>query len=327
MEEVISGIYQLKVPIPDNPLGYLLAYLIQQEDGYLLVDCGWNAPEAFDALADQLGRIGADFPDIKEIVITHFHPDHYGLAGRIRELSGARLYLHEREANLIRSRYQAPESFAAQMQAWLRQHGVPEAELSRLGDGAMARTFTRAALPDTVLRGGEEIIANGRKFRVIFTPGHSPGHVCLYSEAEGLFIAGDHVLPTITPNVSLHPDGAENPLGEYLESLRSVAGLRVRLVLPAHEYAFGDLARRVREILDHHEERNHQIIGAVKGQPRTAYEVAARVPWNIGPWETLSAWTRRMALMETLAHLRYLESTGRVRSAAENGLIYWQAAP
>ncbi len=213
------------------------------------------------------------------------------------------------------------------MQAWLRQHGAPEAELERLGDGAMTRPVTRAALPDVVLRGGEELAADGRRFRVIFTPGHSPGHVCLYSEAEEILIAGDHVLPTITPNVSLHPDGAENPLGEYLESLRAVAELRVRLVLPAHEYTFGDLPRRVREILEHHAERNRQIIGTIKDRPRTAYEVASLIPWNLGPWETFTAWTRRMALMETLAHLRYLESTGQVRSAAENGIVYWQAGP
>lgn len=326
MEEVVPGIYQLKVPIPDNPLGYLLAYLIRRGDGYLLVDCGWDAPEAFDALAAQLGRLGADFSEIRAIFITHFHPDHYGLAGRVKALSGARLYLHEREAGLIRSRAQAPEAFAAELQAWLRRHGVPEAELGRLGDGTMARPFARPALPDAVLQGGEEVVANGRRFRVVYTPGHSPGHVCLYSAADGLLIAGDHVLPTITPNVSLHPDGAENPLGEYLESLQRVAELEVRLVLPAHEHAFTDLRRRVREIIEHHEARNREILAALRPGPLTAYEVAGRIRWNIGPWETFSAWARRMALMETLAHLRYLESTGRVRSVAD-GTVRWQAGP
>ncbi len=326
MEEVVSGIYQLKVPIPDNPLGHLLAYLIRRPDGYLLVDCGWNAPEAFDALADQLGRLGADFGDIREVVITHFHPDHYGLAGRVKALSGAKLYLHEREAELVRARYRAPEGFAAQLQAWLRQHGMPEEDLGRLEESAMGgRAFLQPALPDITLRGGEEIRAGERRFRVIFTPGHSPGHVCLYAEAERLLIAGDHVLPTITPNVSLHPDGAENPLGEYLQSLAAVAELDVGLVLPAHEYAFTDLRGRVREIMEHHEERNRQILGALRDRARTAYEVAGLIPWNIGPWETFSPWARRMALMETLAHLRYLESVGRVRSKAADGTVYWQA--
>jgi glyoxylase-like metal-dependent hydrolase (beta-lactamase superfamily II) len=102
--EIISGLFQLKVPIPNNPLGWVLPYLIPGDDGYTLVDSGWNTPEAFASLESELREAQVGFGDIKRLLVTHVHPDHFGLAGRIKEVCGAQVIMHQRERDFIRSR-------------------------------------------------------------------------------------------------------------------------------------------------------------------------------------------------------------------------------
>ncbi|MDZ4278382.1 MAG: MBL fold metallo-hydrolase, partial [Dehalococcoidia bacterium] len=140
--EVLSGLYQLKVPIPDNPIGWVLPYLIPGDDGYTLVDSGWNTPEAFDALESELRELSVSFDDVKRLLVTHVHPDHYGLAGRIKEVCGAEVIIHQRERDFIRSRYRQPEQLLERMAAWLTEHGVPRDEMPDLQHSSMpARQF------------------------------------------------------------------------------------------------------------------------------------------------------------------------------------------
>ena len=108
MTEVTPGIHWLKLPISlaEVTLTHVNAYLIQGDSGYLLVDAGWNTEESFDSLQKQMAEMGANVKDISQIVVTHVHPDHYGLAGRVKRMSGARLALHDIEKGFIESRYQ-----------------------------------------------------------------------------------------------------------------------------------------------------------------------------------------------------------------------------
>src|SRR3990172_2794965 len=124
--EILPGIYKLKVPIPDNPLGFLNSYLIRGDKGCLLVDAGWDTDEAFHALEDQLQALGLGFQDIVTIVLTHVHPDHYGLAGRIKRVSPVKLALHLWEKALIESRYIHFNELRGKIGIFLRSHGVPE---------------------------------------------------------------------------------------------------------------------------------------------------------------------------------------------------------
>ena len=104
--KVIPGIYQMAIPMPNNPLGYLLSYLIKDENGYIMVDTGWNTKIAWQSLLGQLEKLGVALSDINKILITHLHPDHIGLAGRIKEQTNAVMYLHKEDAKVLRSRYQ-----------------------------------------------------------------------------------------------------------------------------------------------------------------------------------------------------------------------------
>jgi glyoxylase-like metal-dependent hydrolase (beta-lactamase superfamily II) len=323
--EVFSGIYQLKVPIPNSPLGWVLPYLIPGDDGYTLVDSGWNTPEAFAALEDELRSLSLTFDDIKRLLVTHVHPDHYGLAGRIKEVCGAQIIIHQRERDFIRSRYREPDELLRRVMAWLKEHGVPKDELDELQSAAMpVRGFVVAAEPDDVVWGGETIDLGFYKFEVYWTPGHSPGHVCFFERTQRIILTGDHVLPTITPNVGLHPQQMGNPLGDYLASLRRLEPLEVEDVFPAHEHSFNDLQGRLREIELHHDERLDEMLGIIGDSRATAYDVASRVVWTTGTFDTFSPWMRRAAISETLAHLEYLVYEGRLRQAREGDIVAYE---
>ena len=206
MIEVIPGIYQLQVTMPVTSLEYINAYLIRGDNGYLLVDTGWNTSEAFDSLEKQLAEIGVNVKDISKIILTHIHPDHYGLVGKLKQLSQAEIILHYIEKSLIESRYIHMDTLLQQMVQWLHTNGVPLAEASELQTASVGMVkFIAPIQPDITLNGGETISTGIFTFQVLLTPGHSPGHICLYEPTKKVLLSGDHILPTISPNIGLHP--------------------------------------------------------------------------------------------------------------------------
>jgi glyoxylase-like metal-dependent hydrolase (beta-lactamase superfamily II) len=163
---------------------------------------------------------------------------------------------------------------------------------------------------------------------VVWTPGHSPGHICLYDAQRKVFFSGDHILPVITPNISLRLPSAGNPLGDFINSLNKVKNLDVRLVLPAHEQIFTNLSTRVEEIIEHHRQRTGEILSTLNARPKTAYEVSAEIIWmpEFGgvKFQDLAVWDRRMAVSETLAHLEALRIEGIISQFSQDGIIYYQ---
>ena len=323
--QVMDGLLQLRVPIPNNPLGWVLPYLIEGHDGWTLVDSGWNVPEAWDALEQQLRDAGVTFDKLKTLLVTHIHPDHYGLAGRVKENSGAKVIIHQRERDLIRSRYRDPSQLLATMGDWLVMNGVPREGIDDLKASAMpVRAYVDPVEPDEVVWGGERLPIGRFEFEVWWTPGHSPGHICFLERGKKFILTGDHVLPTITPNISLHPQQQGNPLGDYIASLERLEDLDVTQVLPAHEFMFDDLKARLRSIELHHRERLDEMIAAIGRGQRTAYEVAAKVKWVTGSFDTFSSWMQRAALGETIAHLDYLVVEGVLAKFLQDGIQYYK---
>lgn len=327
MPEIVPGIHQLRVPIPDNPLGFLNSYLVRGRDGWLMVDTGWNEEASFQSLKDQLGGLGIGFGDITRIIVTHIHADHYGLAGRIKEHSPANLLMHEAERPFIQSRYVNYEGLMARMGVIFHRHGVPDSELPRLqGASLPVLGFVEPTWPEILLKGGETISTGFFDLEVIWTPGHSSGHVCLYETKARILFSGDHILPVITPNISYHAESTANPLGDYVRALHRIESLPVDLVLPAHEQVFTGLKERIKAILDHHASRKQAILDTIRDEPRTAYDISGRIPWEtMGvPWEKLSAFTKRAAVTETLAHLLDMEEEGMVRTVQANTVARWE---
>ncbi len=330
--EIVPGIHQLKLPFPLQPEQLAVnAYLIQGDKGCLLVDCGWNINQAFSAMERQLHEIGLGFENISLILITHFHPDHYGLAGRLVQVSKAKVALHQVEKDFIDSRYMNMEGLLDSTADILRANGVPEKDLPRLQKASLGvRRYVAPVSPEVALQGGEIIGQGQYQFEVVWTPGHSPGHVCLLERNKKILISGDHVLPATFPNVGLHSQSGPDPLPNYLRSLKAIEDLDVDLVLPAHEHVFSGLKPRVQEILHHHEERKKAILTALSEGPQTAYEVSLKIPWIVNgltlSFDQLQALDRRLAVMSAMAHLEPLYTEGTAAKTQRNGTVVYSLA-
>jgi len=312
----LPGVHLLRLPLTGSPLRNTNGYLIRGDDGWTLVDCGWNLPDVLEALTAQVEELGAKLNDIRRLVITHYHPDHYGLAGTLVGLTQARLLMHRLDWVFVENELTDFSGAVARMDSWLRLNGAPEEMLEEEQRRSMNmhRRFS-IQKPDEQLEDGQRITAGSHEFQVVWTPGHTSGHICLWDAERRTLLTGDHVLDPISPNVSLSRENQGNPLGEYLQSLRKVAELDADLVLPAHGEPFHGVARRVRELLAHHDEREAEVMEALSHGERTAYEVARSLPWTRRrrSLADLSLGQQRMALTETIAHLEELRSRGLVR--------------
>ncbi len=332
MNEVIPGIYRIEVPLPDPDilLGYVNSYLVRGDKGFLMVDTGWNIDAAYQAVAAQLAEIGADIRQISQIVITHIHPDHYGLAGRLKEISHARLYVHRLDTALVQDRYLNMDPLLKQTIEWFMVNGVPPTMAGALQNASvsMAMRFVLPVAPDVQLEGGETISTGVFDLKVVWTPGHSKGHICLYEPANQLLFSGDHMLPNITPNIGLHPQSSANPIREFIASLRLIAAMDINLVLPGHEKPFTGAKERVAQLIEHHETRKRDIAAQLDHRPMTGYEVARGIPWHTDiaatGFDRLSFLDQRLAVVETLAHLEFMRSEGQVVKAERNGVIVYQ---
>ncbi|MEO5873706.1 MAG: MBL fold metallo-hydrolase, partial [Streptosporangiaceae bacterium] len=198
-EDLGGGVWSVPVPIPGNPLGKTLVYVLDGPKGPVLIDAGWAHPDSWKALKSGLGEIGFGMDEVAGVVVTHCHPDHAGLAGRVREASGAWIAMHEEDIRLVEL---MRESTGDELADWVERAGAPES--AREGYDELGRMqMELPALADRPVRDGDLIDLPGRSLRVIWTPGHSPGHICLHLEDRDVLFTGDHVLPEITPHVGL----------------------------------------------------------------------------------------------------------------------------
>jgi glyoxylase-like metal-dependent hydrolase (beta-lactamase superfamily II) len=328
MIEVIPGIYRMPLPLPVSKLSHINTYLVKGDNGYLLVDTGWNTKEAFASLKNQLAEIGINGQEISRIVVTHTHPDHYGMAGKLKELYGATLYLHHLEKDFIETRYVNMDELIQELGQWLQRNGAPPNRLPELQKASLPMLkFVTPILPDVTLYGGEIITCGDFSFQVMPTPGHAPGHICLYEPARKIFISGDHILPNITPHVGLHPQSGSNPLGDYLDSINSLKRLDVELALPGHEQPFTGFRERIEGIILHHRMRNAEIMGAIGYESKTAFQLTTEITWlhdvkGVG-WHKLGSWDKRMAILETLAHLEAMRAKGELEKFNRDDILYY----
>jgi len=327
--EIIPGIHQIKLPLKDNPLGYINTYLIHGSEGWLLLDAGWNDQDSFEALSRRLKEIHIDYEDIDLIIITHMHPDHIGMAGRIQELSGASLAVHEVEKDYLDSKLLWTTDLVYQeINNWLRTNGVPNENLTAdmNSSGEMQSLIPEAGF-DRGLTDGEIVSTGTFELQVIWTPGHSNGHICLYEPSNKLLFTGDHILPGITPNISIHIQWHEDPLGKYITSLKKLKSLDMALGLPAHEEPFTNLRKRIDELLVHHEGRKAEIMEAIAGKEKTAYQISSEITWMEGTtsWDEMAPLDRRIAVTEALAHLESLKMENKVVRAEREGLGFYKA--
>jgi glyoxylase-like metal-dependent hydrolase (beta-lactamase superfamily II) len=327
--ELFKGINQIKLPLLKTGPENVNVYIIEGTDGNLMIDTGWNTPEAFNTLAQEMKNSGFAMKDITNIVITHLHPDHMGLAGKVAELSGAGIVVSETENKLLDSYYTHPESLISQMILFFMANGVPEWELKMLAEASFnIRNYVTPFKATTLLKPGDRVTMAPYEFQVMATPGHSPGHICLYEPNKKYFFSGDHILAEVVPNVGYHPLSGENPLGDYVNSLNALAGLEVRFVFPGHSSVFSGLAPKIDDIQRFHQDRMNKIQRAMGVEQKNAWDIAKAIPWIVNGDETaydkLEPIDRRLALLETLAHLQYLVAENKGKRITEGEkTLYW----
>ncbi|HYM65840.1 MAG TPA: MBL fold metallo-hydrolase [Patescibacteria group bacterium] len=319
LSEVAAGVFELRLPIPFED-GLVNVFLFRDGHEVDLLDCGMNSQESVEEIDQALASLGA--AKVRKLAVTHIHPDHYGAAGTLSGPGLADLYIHRLEVPLVHPRYVELEHLVNEVRTWLLVNGLPEDEAEVLSNSQRALSqLVKTAEPSVQLDGAESLTMGRRTMRVEWTPGHSPGHICLFDPEDGLLFAGDNILPELSPNIGLHPQTTPDPLHEYLAGLKRLAGYQPRLVLPAHGRPFTDASGRVAQLVAHHERRLDQIVEIVDRDEKTAWQVALEL-W--GPRDQL--YEKRLALQEGLAHLQALAVDRRVVKLVTPSSVRWRRA-
>lgn len=317
IEELAPKLWRIPVPLPPmsgaEHLGFTNAYLLGGSDAWMLVDTGMTTDEAVRIVERGLEQAGIGWGDLDLIAITHHHPDHYGGSGRLRDLTGAQVLMHRDDFEMV---FEGIFKYPS-VGELVSMHGGPELDVSPLA--FMKHPAFKPAAPDRYLADDQHLDLGGRAVRVLHTPGHTPGHCCFEVLEEQIVLTGDHVLPKITPHVGYYP-GSDDPLADFLDSLKRIGEGGYRQALPAHGEPFLDPASRCARIVRHHEFRLRACVDALGRKTLTGWEV---VPAVFG--EDLEGFHRFAAMFEALAHLVLAESRGEVQRVTDDaGVIRWR---
>jgi glyoxylase-like metal-dependent hydrolase (beta-lactamase superfamily II) len=318
---VAPGVVRIPLPLPMDGLRAVNVYVMETDDGLVLVDGGWAIPESRTLFESSMRSAGYALSDIRRFLVTHMHRDHYTQAYVVGREVGAEVSLGLGDKASMDLMYD---------ETVLRDPNLQRLEIAgaiELAEGwrAMMPSSERPSLdaygmPDRWLDRDLTLDLGGRTVDAIATPGHTQGHYVFADTANGLLFAGDHVLPSITPSVGFEPRWVDQPLRDFLDSLAKVRALPDLRLLPAHGPVTGSVHARVDELVEHHAERLDLCLAAVTGGARTAWEVAGEIPWTrhhrrreeLGPFDAV------LAAFETLAHLDLLALQGRLTRDGES---------
>jgi glyoxylase-like metal-dependent hydrolase (beta-lactamase superfamily II) len=320
-EQITDRIFRIKVTLPNNPLRSLNSYLVRGDGRNLLIDAGFNLDVCYGDLMGGLAYIGVDMADT-DIFFTHFHSDHCGLACRIAH-ENSRIYMGRADMELNSRYLLGKEAEWGEIVRDFISAGYTAEEIIETRHVNPAFEFVADGYYETIpVDDGQAIDIGGVPMLALATPGHTPGHTCLYETGTQTLFAGDHILFDITPNIT---DWRElrDPLGSYMQNLGRIQRLPARRALVGHRENEGDFRKRVTEILAHHRDRLREALGIIEEEPgQTAYEIASRMTWSIRAktWDGFPLAQKWFAVGEAMAHLKHLCTTGRVVREMKNGM-------
>ena len=319
IEKILENIYRIEVPLPENPLKSLNSYLITGKERNLLIDTGFNREECLSAILDAFQEVNASLSDT-DFFITHLHADHSGLVARLAG-DDAAIYCSKLDGPIV-NLLPDPEYWEDMADEFFR-YGMPEPEKDPDKSEHPGWRFNgRKEISFTYVRDGEVISVGDYHLKCIWTPGHTPGHMCLYDEEKQLLFSGDHILGDITPVISIEK-GLDNPLTLYLESLKKIKKLPVKTILTAHRRRVPDAHERIAELERHHDLRLKEVIDILKntGKPMNAYEAASKMKWKTSckDWSEFPRQQRWFATGEAAAHMLHLHQMGMVSKEFRDG--------
>jgi len=316
-ERITDDIFLLQIPLLGGPLKNLNSYLIKSAERNLLIDTGFNRNSCYNAMKSELDALDVDMSRT-DIFLTHFHLDHSGLYKRIAHESTI-TYIGKDDMDIMLDENQLPDiyKFSAVL-------GLPSFNFEK----------NVKSNPDIVTKGGDEAILspveNGcvitvgnRRLEVVHTPGHTPGHMCLFDANDGTMFCGDQIIYDITPNISIWQQ-MPGALKSYLNGLTYIGSMNVNPALSAHRAPTGNLKERIRELKDHHEKRLSEVFSIVKAQRGlNCYEIASKMAWNIKAdcWEEFPPAQQWFATFEAASHLEYLKDCSMVTQNLTDGIL------
>lgn len=324
-EELLPGFYRIEVPLPGSPLRALNSYLVLGDTRNLLIDNGFNMPECAEALNSALNELGVNLVET-DFFLTHLHSDHNGLTSSLLRSPVSKI-MCSREDGLRINQAILEDSYWQDMFDALVENGFPRAELGDLYLRHPGRIYASPEpLRISYVEDGDSFSYGRYIFMVLEVPGHTPGHVALYEASSKTLISGDHILGTITPNITPW-SGVDDALGDYLESLDKVAAFDIDRTFPAHRDIIEDTPRRIFELKEHHKKRLDEVCAVLSGGgAMNAYDVAARMTWSLRgiAWEDFQVPQKCFATGETLAHLVHLAKLKLARPVMVDGTTLFQ---
>lgn len=300
------GLKLIKLNLPFR-LNHVNSFVAEGVDGWKIIDTGLHNKETVERWEQELAG-----KKVTDILITHYHPDHFGYAGRLQEKTRARVSMTKVDADAGLNAWQ--ESFMNNLSDNYRLAGAPDNMATNMTSNT--NDFVSQVTPypnvDQYFQEGEKVIIGKNEYEVIFTPGHSEGLVTFYNHEKNILLSTDHILPKITPNISYWFHGDQNPLASYLKSLEKVRKLEADLVIPSHGDPFYGANDRIDEIKVHHDKRLVQTIEAI-GDGSLVYDICKKLFQK-----ELNTHEMRFAIGETLAHLEYLRNQGACKRENRN---------
>jgi glyoxylase-like metal-dependent hydrolase (beta-lactamase superfamily II) len=294
--ELSDGILRVTFALPLG-IDHVHCYLLRGADGtWTIVDTGLGLPGAAQAWREVVQQLDAP---VGRVVISHFHPDHVGAAAIVAQLTGAPVYQGAIDhAQCVRA--WGRERSLDRLTGFMVEHGLPIGDADSFrADSEKLAGYVQVVDDPELLEPGERIDG----WEILHLPGHADGHLALLR--DGVLIAGDTLLATISPVVGLYVDARPDPLGDFLSSLARIVELAPTIAYTGHRAAIGDPAGRAKELAAHHAHRLELTAAALDGEPVTAYEISH----EIFP-DPLSSGLRRFALAEALAHVEHLVGKG-----------------
>jgi glyoxylase-like metal-dependent hydrolase (beta-lactamase superfamily II) len=322
VDEIDRNLFRIEIPLPHNPLKSINSYIIKGPEKNLIIDTGLNREECRIALLNGLTELGIDL-NKTDFFITHLHADHLALVATVAS-DTSRIYLNLPDVERLASFFNRPN-----LGNFARRQGFPEDRIDEALNNHPGFQYGIGRMPAfQACKEGDTLSIGEYRFTCVETPGHSFGHVCLYEPGKKYLIAGDHILGDITPNIQCWFDDWD-PLATYLASLDKTYGLDVKLVLPGHRAIFSDCRRRIEELKEHHHERAHEVLSILSTGPKTAYEVASEMGWDIvcDSWEQFPIAQKWFAVGEAIAHLRYLVNMAEAEQKEIDGKVLYAPRP
>lgn len=309
-----NGVHHIPLELPWSTPGNVNVYLLEENDGYVMIDCGVDGSEYLKLLEMHLNQLGITFNDIKLLVGTHMHIDHIGLSQRLREFD-IPFALYKNSIDYL-DEYNDWSIRFKDLIRMAKNEYTPVSFIDDLKSISTPLYAGRLEKPDILLSEGR-VKSIKRNLNVVFTPGHDYSEISLYDEKTKIVFSGDHILPRITPFIPVQNENS-NLLKEFLDSLDKVDHLDHEIIAPGHGNIISNPHKRIEQMRLHHQRRSERILGFLKNEDLTGWEISNK----LFPRD-LDSLNLRLAFQETLAHLHLLKSQRRVEKNNKNGVNKW----